>query len=229
MKLLAIGAHPDDVEIYMAGTLVMAQARGAGVEIAIATDGAAGGTGDPSALRLTRRAEATAAAAMIGVEPHFLDFPDGRLVAGAELNDRLRELLALTQPDLVITHASNDYHGDHRALGDAVRRAASFAVPICYADTMMGVGFEPTLYVDVTDAFDKKIAMLRCHASQDPERFVSKLNVWNGFRAAQANGSEGSYAEAFRFDPVSPFVDIRDLLPPSPASRQVPDRSKAGR
>lgn len=226
MKLLAIGAHPDDVEIFMSGTLAAAQARGAAIEIAVATDGAAGGKGDPAELRATRKAEAKAAASMLGIVPHFLDFTDGRLVADAALNESLARLFAMVAPDLVLTHAPNDYHGDHRALSAAVRRAAGFSMPVLYADTLLGVGFVPTHYVDISARFALKLAMIRAHVSQDPERFVESATLQNRFRAAQANGRPESYAEAFRFEPMAPFVDIRDLLPPAPPVRPVADRRR---
>ncbi|RUV28429.1 PIG-L family deacetylase, partial [Mesorhizobium sp. M7A.F.Ca.MR.148.00.0.0] len=79
------------------------------------------------------RDEATAAAALVGAMPRFLDFPDGELVADAALIGVLKALIGQTGPDLVITHAPNDYHADHRALSDGVRIAASFAVPVLHA------------------------------------------------------------------------------------------------
>jgi LmbE family N-acetylglucosaminyl deacetylase len=224
MKLLAIGAHPDDIEIYMFGTLAAARAMGNEVALAIATDGAAGGKQDPAQLRKIRRQEATAAAAHLGVTPSFLDFPDGRLADDAALIDALRALIWDADPDLVVTHAPNDYHGDHRALSEAVRIAANFAAPVAYADTMMGVGFVPTHYVDITVHFAAKTAAILAHASQEPERFVDMARQHNGFRAGQANAPAESFAEAFRFEPVYPFVDIRALLPPAPTVRPVTNR-----
>jgi len=226
MKLLAIGAHPDDIEIYMFGTLAAARARGDELVLAVATDGAAGGTRSPEDLRKLRRDEASAAARLLGVVPHFLDFPDGALVADAALIGALKALVATTLPDLVITQAPNDYHGDHRALSDAVRIAVNFTAPVLWADNMGGVGFVPTHYVDTSAYFDAKAAAIRAHVSQDPERFVTGAEKLNALRAGQANGGPGSYAEAFRFEPVFPFVDIRDLLPPAPPVRPVGDRRK---
>ncbi|RWQ59817.1 MAG: PIG-L family deacetylase, partial [Mesorhizobium sp.] len=75
-------------------------------------------------------------------------FPDGALVADAALIAALKTLIGDVKPDLAITHAPNDYHGDHRALSDSVRIAASFAVPVLHADTLGGTGFSPTHYVD---------------------------------------------------------------------------------
>lgn len=224
MKILAIGAHPDDIEIYMAGTLAACAARGDSLVYAIATDGAKGGKGDPAALSAARKAEAMAAAALLGTIPHFLDFPDGALVLDAALIGALKTLIGAERPDLVITHAPNDYHGDHRALSDALRLAVSFSAPLLFADNLRGVGMAPTHYVDITAHMPLKLAAIRAHASQDPERFVTAVTQLNGFRAFQANAGAGDYAEAFRFDPSFPFVDIRDLLPPAPKLRPVGDR-----
>ena len=224
MKILALGAHPDDVEIYMFGTLAAAKARGDSLDIAIATDGAAGGRGDPAALSRTRRSEATTGAKLLAVEPHFLDFPDGAFVAEAASIAAIKALIGRVAPDLVLTHAPNDYHGDHRALSEAVRIGANFQVPVLWADTMMGAGFAPTHYVEITAHIEAKVEAIRAHVSQDPERLVTMSLDLSRHRAAQANGAPGSHAEAFRFEPVYPFVDIRDLLPPAPPVRPVGDR-----
>jgi len=224
MKILAIGAHPDDVEIYMFGTLAAAKARGDAVEIAIATDGAAGGRGDPAALRRTRRGEATTGAKHLGIEPHFLDFADGAFVADASSIAAIKTLIGRVVPDLVITHAPNDYHGDHRALSEAVRIGANFQVPVLWADTMRGAGFAPTHYVEITPHVQLKAEAIRAHASQDPERLLAVALELSRHRAAQANGAPDSHAEAFRFEPSYPFVDIRDLLPPAPPVRPLIDR-----
>jgi LmbE family N-acetylglucosaminyl deacetylase len=123
-------------------------------------------------------------------------------------------------PDLVITHAPNDYHPDHRALSHLVGDAARYRAPVVHVDTLMGVGFEPTIYVDVTERFELKRQAIRCHQSQRPERFVESSEVCNRFRAMQCNAPQG-YAEAFRFEPVYPFSDVRTLMPPAPAVRSL--------
>ncbi|QND67091.1 PIG-L family deacetylase [Mesorhizobium loti] len=221
MKILALGAHPDDIEIFMFGTMAAYAVQGAELTFAIATDGAKGGKSDPVALAHVRREEATAAAALLGATLRFLDFPDGELVADAALIGALKELIRETGPDLAITHAPNDYHGDHRALSDGVRIAASFAVPMLHADTLGGTGFSPTHYVDISAHADIKAKAIRMHQSQDPERFVDGARTQNLFRSGQCNGAQGSLAEAFRFEPSFPFADIRELLPPAPPIRKV--------
>ncbi|TRC95752.1 PIG-L family deacetylase [Mesorhizobium sp. WSM4303] len=226
MKVLALGAHPDDIEIFMFGTMAAYAAQGAELTFAIATDGAKGGKGDPSVLARVRREEAAAAAALLGATPRFLDFPDGELMADAALIGSLKGLIRETTADLVITHAPNDYHADHRALSDGVRIAASFAVPVLHTDTMGGTGFSPTHYVDISAYHDVKIQAIRAHRSQLPEQYVERARVQNAFRAGQCNAVPGSLAEAFRFEPTFPFADIRALLPPAPPVRPVTPQIK---
>ncbi len=216
MRILGCGAHPDDIDIFFFGTLAAAQAGGAEVGCLIATDGAAGGVAPGAALARERRAEAIAAAAGLGVTPVFLDRPDGALAGDGEAAALLEAAIQRFAPDLVITHAPEDYHPDHRALSRLVLDAARFRAPVLYADTLMGNGFVPTLYVDISAHVDAKRAAIRAHQSQRPERFVSACETWNRFRALQCNAPEG-YAEAFRFEPCYPFADVRDLLPPPPA------------
>ncbi|WP_292270264.1 PIG-L deacetylase family protein, partial [Mesorhizobium sp.] len=188
MKILALGAHPDDIEIFMFGTLAAYAALGAELTFAIATDGAKGGKGDPKSLVKTRREEATEAAGLLGVTPRFLGFPDGALVADAVLIDTLKALIGEVQPDLAITHAPNDYHGDHRALSDGVRIAASFEVPVLHADTLGGTGFSPTHYVDISSHWDLKAQAILAHRSQRPEHYLNGARMQNAFRAGQCNG-----------------------------------------
>ncbi|SFQ19493.1 N-acetylglucosaminyl deacetylase, LmbE family [Mesorhizobium sp. NFR06] len=221
MKILALGAHPDDIEIFMFGTLAAYAAQGAELTFAIATNGAKGGEGDPATLARTRRVEATAAAELLGVAPRFLDFPDGALIADAAFISALKALIDEVRPDLAITHAPSDYHGDHRALSDGVRIAASFALPVLHADTLGGTGFSPTHYVEISHHWDVKAKAIRAHRSQGPEHYVHKARIQNEFRAGQCNGAPGALAEAFRFEPSFPFADIRELLPPAPPIRPV--------
>jgi N-acetylglucosamine malate deacetylase 1 len=221
MKILAIGAHPDDLEIFVFGSLLAWKEMGAELTLAVATDGAAGGKATPAELTHLRKAEAEQSAALLGAVPRFLGFPDGSLLPDRSLIDALLRLLSEVRPDLVVTHAPNDYHADHRALSVAVSHAASFSVPVVYADTLNGTGFVPTIWVDVTRHFATKCRAILCHATQGPERFVALVTRQAAFRAGECNGGPEAQAEAFRFEPRFPFADIRALMPPPPPVRPI--------
>ncbi|PKP71465.1 MAG: PIG-L domain-containing protein [Alphaproteobacteria bacterium HGW-Alphaproteobacteria-4] len=227
MKVLAVGAHPDDIEIFLFASLAAWRAMGADLALAVATDGAAGGQQDPATLRLTRRGEAERAAALLGAAPTFLDFPDGKLMHDAALVAALRALIQAEKPDLVVTHAPNCYHADHRALSAALTQATGFGVPLLYADTLNGTGFAPTHWVDVTAHFALKCQAILCHESQDPARFIPSVTRLAAFRAGECNGGPEARAEGFRFEPRFPFADIRGLLPPAPPLRAVLFRGEA--
>lgn len=217
MRILAIGAHPDDIEYYVFGSLLAWRTMGARLALAVATDGAAaGGVLEPAALKRLRRAEAERSAAMSGASPVFLDFPDGQLLPDRALHDALKALMDSERPDLIVTHALNDYHADHRALSVAVSQAAGFSFPVLFADALNGTGFQPTHYVDVTAHFAAKCEALLCHETQEPSGLVSSATRQAAFRAGECNGGADDRAEAFRFEPRFPFGDIRGLLPPAP-------------
>jgi hypothetical protein len=99
-----------------------------------------------------------------------------------------------------------------------------FAAPLLFMDTLNGTGFMPTHWVDVTSQFDAKCTAIRCHASQDPERFVVGATRQAAYRAGECNGGPEARAEAFRFEPRFPFADIRALLPPAPPVTPVLER-----
>lgn len=215
MKVLAIGAHPDDIEIFMLGTLLSYKARNDDVFVAVATDGAAGQILDFPKLAATRKLEAKKGLKLIG-KPHFFDFPDGKLATTERAQGKIKEYILHVSPDIIITHAPEDYHPDHVALANIVKLATGFLCPILFADTLMGLNFTPDYYVDITPYFPKKCKAILQHKSQCPEKFLEACKLQNSFRSAQCNAKLGKYAEAFRHDKSFPFADVRSLLPNDP-------------
>ncbi len=228
MYVLGFGAHPDDVEIFFLGTLLTYQQAGHRIGWVVATDGAQGIHAEASAQAQLRRSEAVAAGGLCGVAPIFLGRADGGLPVDDHLMAAVETVLLEHKPDLIITHPPEDYHPDHRALSRAVVDAARFRIPVLFADTMMGTGFTPDYYVDISAHSTTKAAAIRCHASQRPERFVEAASVLARLRALQCNTDQPeAMAEAFRFEPRHPFADPRDLLPPAPPVRGLGTFSQA--
>jgi N-acetylglucosamine malate deacetylase 1 len=184
LRILAIGAHPDDADIKAGGSASKWCALGHTVSMVSLTDGAAGhhAAWGP-ALAERRRAEARAAAAVIGAAYEVWDNPDGELQATLEARRHVIRLIRNFRPDLLLTHRPNDYHPDHQAVGQLVQHASYMVtVPAVCPDTphlarspviayfsdgfTRPYRFEPHIVVDVEDVLDKIVGMLHCHASQ---------------------------------------------------------------
>ena len=215
MKLLAIGAHPDDIEIFMFGFIAACKERGDKIFLTIATDGALGTVSINENLKETRKKEALKGLRNLG-KPIFLDLPDGALSFSNYAPQIIHEHIKSINPDLVITHDPNDYHPDHRSLSKYVKDAIGFSCPIIYAETLMGINFLPDFYVDITKFFHHKIHAIKAHKSQQPEKFIKATKLMNRYRSAQCNAPDENYAEAFRADIRFPFADLRILIPPPP-------------
>ena len=212
MKILALGAHPDDIEIFMYGLVSTYKKEGSQVFTMIATDGSKGGSPKDDLLSKKREKEAIAGLKKIS-KPIFLNIPDGELGEDPEHRRIIKENILKIMPDLIITHSQNDYHSDHRSLSFITSSVVSHYIPVIYCDTLMGINFNPNFYVDITEHFLLKKEAILKHKTQKPQRFVDLFKLMNSYRAAQCNAPKGSYAEAYFFKPSFPFSDIREILP----------------
>ena len=212
MKILALGAHPDDIEIFMYGLVSIYKKEGNQVFTMIATDGSKGGSPKDDFLSKKREKEAIAGLKKIS-KPIFLNIPDGELGEDPEHRRTIKENVLKIMPDLIITHSQNDYHSDHRYLSFITSSVVSHYIPVLYCDTLMGINFNPNFYVDITEHFLLKKEAILKHETQKPQRFINLAKLMNSYRAAQCNAAEGKYAEAYFFEPSFPFADIRHILP----------------
>ncbi|MCX7826245.1 MAG: PIG-L family deacetylase, partial [Verrucomicrobiae bacterium] len=181
-RLLAVGAHPDDIELLCAGTLARAQRDGVRVWLCVICNGDKGQPKEPVAdLGAVRHREMQAAARVLGAPLIWLNVPDGELFEDMRTRRLLIEAFRQSRPDVVICHDPNDYHPDHQAASRLCQAASWFAPSpshktasppmarsprVFFMDTVIGLGFEPQLYVDVTATFPVKEKMMRCHVSQ---------------------------------------------------------------
>ena len=182
LRILAVGAHPDDIEINCGGTLARYAEDGHHVMMAIATNGEKGHvTIPPQELAKIREKEARTSAAVIGAELFWLGFPDGDLFYDRETRLHFVDMIRQAQPDIILTHWGETYHPDHIATSQLVCGASYIStvphfktehdahkiVPkIYYMDVYYGVAAEASEYVDITTVHEKKKEMLAAHASQ---------------------------------------------------------------
>jgi LmbE family N-acetylglucosaminyl deacetylase len=217
-RVLAVVAHPDDAELLCAGTLARAKADGAVIGIAVLCKG---DKGQPQKairnLAAVRRREMSAAAQLLGAELFHADVPDGTLTDDNVTRLKATELLRCFRPTLVLAHAPEDYHPDHRA-ASALAEAASWfcasagrktrskalalAPELWWMDSIGMNGFEPGFYVDITGFLSLKEQMLACHRSQlargEDEDFSPLTDLMRLQCRARGVQSEVKAAEAFR-------------------------------
>jgi len=218
MRVMCISAHPDDMELQCAGTLLKCKARGDEVYVCHVNNGSLGHFEImPDELRVMRIQEAKNACELAGFHHMTCDFGDFEsYYQSRDQKNVLVGLIREVNPDFIITMHPDDYMCDHVAASKLVFDAAFMAsvphympeipatdkvVPIYYMETAYGIDFVPTEYVDITEFFDKKIEMLLCHKSQsqwleehDNVDYTEGSRIISMFRGLQCGVK---YAEAF--------------------------------
>jgi len=184
LRMMVIGAHPDDCEYKAGGLATLYRRGGHDVCFVSVTDGQSGHqTRHGPQLAAERREEAAASGQVLGLEYRVLSYPDGALQPTLEARDEIIRLIRQDDPDLVLTHRPNDYHPDHRITSLLVCDAsylltvpaiapqtpALARVPVIMYlsdDFQRPYPFSPSVVVDIEPVLDSIIDMLACHRSQ---------------------------------------------------------------
>jgi LmbE family N-acetylglucosaminyl deacetylase len=192
-RILAVGAHPDDIELGCFGTLARYRAVGSDVAMLVLTWG---GVGGPDT---TRRQEAEEAAAIIGADLISGGLQDTEISDGHPTIGIVEAAVEEFRPTAVIVNSEADTHQDHRATARAVISAARFVPALLFYHTpSSGRQFSPSLYVDITDHMEAKTRAVKIHASQGgniymADRAVVGLAEFLGLQVYQS----GRYFEGF--------------------------------
>lgn len=221
VSIMAIAAHPDDIESWCGGTLAQAIDNSCTVRLLLVTSGDKGSNergADPRAVAMQREREASEAAGRIGIsDVAFLRYPDGDVEDTRRLRGDLVAWIRRWQPAVVFTHdPENPFppyltHRDHRVVGrvalDAIyplardrlvfpEHAVDGLQPHAVREVWLFSSAIASSYVDISSGFDRKIHARLAHASQTPDPAALPEN-WR-MRAAQVGSAAGlPLAEAF--------------------------------
>jgi len=195
MNVLAIGAHPDDIEYGCGGMLTKYAERGHDVYLWVASDGALGGEGG------MRRREQADSALIIGVREVFWgDYPDTEIPLTRELIARLESVIHDVTPRMIFVHYPDDTHQDHRNLAQGTLSATRYVPNFLFFEVPSTQAFTPNCYTNIEKVLDRKLACLEAHHSQVTKTNIEDLTILElavscaNFRGIQARVK---YAEAF--------------------------------
>jgi len=161
-SVLAVGAHPDDVELGCAGTLAMHKSRGDKVYLLVLTRGEASGSPE------VREDECRKSAEILGVDRLFFgDLRDTQVHDGRETIDVIEKVVDEVKPDIIYAPTLKDTHQDHRNAGHATLSACRRCkIVLMYEGASTQRDFTPQVFVDVKNTFELKMKMTHVYGSQ---------------------------------------------------------------
>ena len=204
MNILAIGAHPDDIEYGCAGTLIKYAERGHHIYLMVLTKGQEGGSS-----KIREQEQENAAELMSTQKIFWGGYHDTQLPLNKELIEKIEEVLGEVNPDLILANYGDDTHQDHRILTQATMSATRYVRNVLFFEVPTTQNFNPQVYVDISDTLERKFKVLESHASQ-----VMKTNIKDMYiiELAQANatfrGIQGRVKFAEAFAPLRLFINI---------------------
>lgn len=167
VNILAIGAHPDDVEYGCGGTLIKYIKAGHKVFLYIATRGSYGGEDS------LRAKEMEASADLMGASDLFWGgYTDTQIPLSQDLISEIEDIIQKVRPKFIFTHWNDDTHQDHRNLTACTLSATRYIPNFLFYEVPTSQNFNPNVYVDITEVLDEKLDLLKAHASQ-----VTKTNI----------------------------------------------------
>jgi LmbE family N-acetylglucosaminyl deacetylase len=199
-KIVAIGAHPDDIEMNIGGTLIKHTQRGDDVYYIVCTLGIGGLSGD---LKI-REKETINAANILGAKLQILDFPVLKLnKPSIEFVNIIKSVLEKINPDRVYTHTPYDYHQVHITVSECVTKASQHIPQVLFFESISSgnLDFTPNAYVDISNYIDTKIKSIECHITQSKKLYLQSKVIRSFGYVRYTMGKIGSnpngMAEAF--------------------------------
>ena len=204
MNILAIGAHPDDIEYGCAATLIKYAERDHRIHLMVLTKGEEGGESE------VRHEEQLAAAEIIGAKQVFWGgYRDTQMPLNKELIDKIEEVLVDVEPDLILVNYGDDTHQDHRVLTEATMSATRYVRNVLFFEGPTTQNFNPQVFVDISDTLERKFQALKAHESQVMKTNIENMSIVELAKAnATFRGIQGRVKFAEAFVPLRLFINI---------------------
>ena len=202
LRVMALGAHPDDIEAGCGGALLTYARQGHHVFLMVMTEGEQG------ADRETRRQEQERAAKGLGVEKiHWGGYSDTKVPTDPEVIQKIERVVREVDPHVIFVHYFDDTHQDHRNLATCTITATRYTKNVLFYEGPTTQNFSPTVFLDIDPVLEEKIEVLRAHASQVKKTNIEKLTIVDVIRAsAHFRGIQGRVTNAEAFVPLRMFL-----------------------
>jgi len=195
MNILAIGAHPDDIEFGCGGTLIKYGQKGHNLFLMVLTKGEMGSEGK------VRKIEQLASSKILGAkEVYFGEYKDTKLPLDKRVIDSIERVLGMVSPNFIFVNYFDDTHQDHRHLSQATMSATRYIRNVLFYEVPTTQNFSPNVFVNIEDVLEKKLASLEAHNSQLLKTNIEGLSIVEVAKSsANFRGIQGrvKYAESF--------------------------------
>jgi len=206
VRVLALGAHPDDIEFGCGGALLRFARAGHDVYMYVATCGELGGDCE------RRKREQEKAVSYGGVKKLFWGgYHDTQIPLTKELISNIENVIREVEPNYIFVHYEEDTHQDHRILAKAAVSATRYVPNFLFYEGPTTVNFSPNVYIDVDDVIDDKVTLLKKHESQVSKVIpgMTDLSIIDfALSTARFRGIQGRMKTAEAFRSLRLFIDI---------------------
>lgn len=205
IRVLALGAHPDDIEAGCGGTLIKYARNGHRVFLMVMTAGERGGKGT------ARKREQQRASRHLRAEKIFWGgYPDTKVPAGQGLISKIERVVREVDPHFIFVHYHDDTHQDHRHLAVSTVTATRYTRNVLFYEGPTSQNFSPTVFVDIDPVLQEKIDALKAHQSQVMKTNIEGLTIVDIIRSsAHFRGIQGRVKNAEAFVPLRLFINIK--------------------
>ena len=204
MNILAIGAHPDDIEFGCGGTLIKYAQKGYNVFLMILTRGQMGGDG-----KVREKEQIASCDILRSKEVFFGEYTDTKLPLDQGVIQSIEKVLKTVKPEFIFVNYFDDTHQDHRHLAQATLSATRYIRNVLFYEVPTTQNFIPNVFVDIENTIEDKMDALKAHNSQVLRTNIEGLPITEMAKSsANFRGTQGRVKYAEGFISVRLFINV---------------------